>query len=261
VWRFLRPTLNRYDASIFSMPSFSQRLEHPQFVIPPSIDPFSPKNEELSTHEVREALERLGVPEDLPLLVQVSRFDRFKDPVGVIEAFFRVRANTPCRLVLAGGSADDDPEGAEVLEEVREVAEEDPDIHVLVLPPDAHRDINALQRAASVVLQKSTKEGFGLTVTEAMLKGRPVIGGAVGGITLQVRHGVTGYLVHSVAGAAHRVRHLLQRREEAGMMGARGRQLAIQQFLVTRHLRDLFLLFLALRADGRRLVRVRLGGS
>src|SRR5512147_282468 len=154
VWQFLRPFIIRYDAAVFSLPKFAQRLPIPQFLVYPSIDPLSDKNRELPEEEVRTILDRLEIPRDKPILLQVSRFDRFKDPVGVINAYRMVKPRTDCRLVLAGGGATDDPEGHVVLAEVREAAGRDKDIHVLELPPDAHVEINALQRAAAVVLQK-----------------------------------------------------------------------------------------------------------
>jgi trehalose synthase len=172
VWQFLRPYIIRYDAAIFSLPKFTQRLPIPQFLVYPSIDPLSDKNRDLSEEEVGAILDQLAIPRDKPILLQVSRFDRFKDPVGVVEAYRIVKKSHDCRLVLAGGSADDDPEGAQVLAEVREVVGVDSDVHLLSLPPTANIEINALQRAAAIVLQKSTREGFGLTVTEAMWKGK-----------------------------------------------------------------------------------------
>ncbi|MEK7367507.1 MAG: glycosyltransferase, partial [candidate division NC10 bacterium] len=164
VWNFLRQYVVKYDAAVFSLPRFAQRLPNPQFLIYPSIDPLSEKNRDLTEAEVDAHLGRLKIPRDKPILLQVSRFDRFKDPVGVISAYRIVRKHNDCRLILAGGGAADDPEGKAVLAEVQAAAGEDPDIHVLDLPPDAHLAINALQRAATIVLQKSTKEGFGLTV-------------------------------------------------------------------------------------------------
>jgi len=143
-------------------------------------------------------LDRLHVPRDKPIVTQVSRFDRLKDPVGVIAAFRLARKYNDCRLVLAGGSATDDPEGAEVLAAVHEAANADPDIHVLELPPTANLEINAIQRASTIVLQKSLKEGFGLTVSEALWKAKPVIAGAVGGIPLQVTHRYSGILTHTI---------------------------------------------------------------
>ena len=238
VWTFLRDYVARYDGAIFSLPRFAQRLPIPQFLVYPAIDPLDEKNRELPPEDVDAALQRLGVPRDKPILLQVSRYDRFKDPIGVINAFKLVRRHHDARLVLAGGGAADDPEGAKVLAEVQQVASNDPDIHVLVLPNTAHYEINALQRAASVVFQKSTREGFGLTVAEALWKGKPVIGGAVGGITRQIVQGVTGYLVSSVEGAAFRCRELLSDPERAVRMGEAGREFVRHRFLITRLLGD-----------------------
>jgi trehalose synthase len=237
-WRFLHRLVSRYDAAVFSLPAFAQRLTIPQFLVYPSIDPFSEKNRDLSEKEIEQALDSLAIPTDKPILLQVSRFDRFKDPLGVIKAYRLVKRYHHVRLVLAGGGAADDPEGSTVLEEVRAAAEHDEDIFILDLPPDAHRAINALQRAATVVIQKSTREGFGLTVTEAMWKGKPVIGGATGGITSQILYGVTGYTVNSVEGAAYRLGYLLSRPELIRKMGEAGREHVRRNFLITRHLRD-----------------------
>jgi len=238
VWQFLRPYIIRYDAAIFSLPKFAQRLPIPQFLVYPSIDPLSDKNRDLSEEEVGAILDRLAIPRDKPILLQVSRFDRFKDPVGVVEAYRIVKKSHDCRLVLAGGSADDDPEGAQVLAEVREVVGIDSDVHLLSLPPTANIEINALQRAAAIVLQKSTREGFGLTVTEAMWKGKPVIGGETGGITAQVIHGITGYTVNSPEGAAFYIRHLFNDPELMAAIGRRAKEYARHRFLITRQLQD-----------------------
>jgi trehalose synthase len=238
VWQFLRPYIIRYDAAVFSLPKFAQRLPIPQFLVYPSIDPLSDKNRDLPEEEVGTILDHLGIPQDKPLLVQVSRFDRFKDPVGVVEAYRIVKKSHDCRLVLAGGSADDDPEGTEVLAELREVVGTDPDVHILLLPPTANVEINALQRAAAIVLQKSTREGFGLTVTEAMWKGKPVIGGETGGITAQVIHGKTGYTVNSPEGAAFYIKHLFNDRELMAAIGRQAKEYARHRFLITRQLQD-----------------------
>jgi trehalose synthase len=246
VWKFLRGFVEGYDASIFSLAAFAQPLGHPQFLIPPSIDPLSEKNVPLERAEVDGIGERFGLDPSRPVLVQVSRFDRFKDPVGVIRAHRLVAAHVPVQLVLAGGTADDDPEGAAVLEEVRQAAGGDPDIHVLLLPPDAHRTINALQRRADLVLQKSLREGFGLTVTEALWKGKAVIGGDTGGIALQVINHHTGFRVNTVEGAAFRIRYLLARPQEMAAMGEKGRRFVRENFLLTRHLREYLTLMLAL---------------
>ncbi len=238
VWKFLRGFVARYDASIFSIPSFSQQLPHPQYIVYPSIDPLSDKNRELSPAQVRALLNKMGVRTDRPLILQVSRFDRFKDPLGVMDAFEMVRAENSCRLALVGGGASDDPEGEQVMEEVKARASGDPDIYVLPLPPDSNLEINALQRAADVVLQKSTKEGFGLTITEAMWKRKPVIGGAVGGIVHQIFDYHTGFLVHSIEGAAYRIRYLFNRPEMSRKMGRTGREFVLHNFLLPRHVRD-----------------------
>ncbi len=238
VWQFLRPHVIRYDAAIFSLPQFAQRLPIPQFLIYPSIDPLSDKNRELAPEEVDRILEQVGVPRDKPILLQVSRFDRFKDPVGVVEAYRLVKKSHDCRLVLAGGTATDDPEGAEVLAEVQEAVGTDPDVHLLLLPPTANLEINALQRAATIVFQKSTREGFGLTVAEALWKGKPVIGGATGGIMVQLIPSETGYTVSSPEGAAFYAKRLLNAPEQIKVMGEKAREYARHRFLLTRHVQD-----------------------
>jgi trehalose synthase len=251
VWKHLSDAIADYEATVFSMPSFTRPLNRPMFLIPPSIDPLSEKNCPLDDAERIAILERLGIDPERPLLLQVSRFDRFKDPVGVIDAFRLVRSSHPdLQLALVGGPADDDPEGAEVLREVLERAGDDPDLRVLLLPPDSHREINALQRSAVIVLQKSLKEGFGLTVTEALWKGKPVIGGATGGITLQVHDYQTGFLVHSPAGAAYRIRYLLRYSDKRLRMGATGHEFVLENFLLTRHLRDYFSMLMWLDSPG-----------
>ncbi|HSH00586.1 MAG TPA: glycosyltransferase, partial [candidate division Zixibacteria bacterium] len=247
IWRHLRQFLTGYDASVFSLANFAQSLPHVQYLIPPSIDPLSEKNREINPAEITRVREDFNLDPDRPLLTQVSRFDWFKDPVGVIQAYKQVRKSLPVQLVLAGGTATDDPEGAEVLAQVREAAGDDPDVHVLLLPPDAHTTINALQRASDIVIQKSTREGFGLTVTEAMWKGKPVIGGNTGGITLQVVDYHTGFLVDTPEGAAFRIRYLLMRPQLVNTMGVTARAYVRDHFLLTRHLRDYLTLILGLR--------------
>ena len=228
----------KYDAAIFSVARFSKAMGIDEFIIPPSIDPMSDKNRDLSSEEIIETAEKLNLPQDRPIILQVSRFDKFKDPTGVIEAYRMVKRYNDCVLVLAGSPATDDPEGAAVLAQVEEFASSDPDIHTLLLPPFSDKDINALQRMATIVLQKSLKEGFGLTVAEAMWKGKPVIGGAVGGIPLQIIHGVSGFLVHSAEGAAFRIRQFLNSPEMAKRMGEKGKDHIRQHFLITRQIRD-----------------------
>lgn len=256
VWKFLREVVSQYDASVFSMSQFAQNLPHPQYLIRPSIDPLSEKNRDLTLEEIQAVLDRLGIERDKPLVLQVSRFDSFKDPVGVIQAFRLVRRHTPCKLVLAGGEATDDPEGARIFAEVQEAAWGEPDIQVLLLPPDAHHEINALQRAAAIIVQKSTREGFGLTVTEAMWKGKPVIGGAVGGIVLQLQDYNTGFLVHSPEGCAFRIRYLLHRPELAKRMGQLAREFVRRHFLITRNIRDYLTLMILLDKPDSRLIEL-----
>jgi len=246
VWNFLRPYIEQYDAAIFSMPDFAQQLPQPQFRIAPSIDPLSDKNRPLDSKAVESVFEKYHVDPDLPVLTQISRFDRLKDPLGVIAAYRMVRRRHKCQLVLAGGGAPDDPEGEQVLHEVQEAAADDPDIHVLLLPPFSDLEINALVRGSTVVMQKSIREGFGLTVSEALWKKTPVIGSAVGGIKLQVIDGVTGFLVHSIEGAANRVTQLLSDRKLCERMGENGFEHVKQNFLVTRQVKDYLLTMLAL---------------
>lgn len=246
----------KYDAIIFSVAKFAQAMNIDEFIIPPSIDPLSEKNRELTDEEIRETMERLKIPGDRPIILQVSRFDRFKDPVGVIKAYRIAKKYNDCILVLAGSPAADDPEGTEVLNEVKEFASDDQDIHILLLPAFSDRDINALQRVADVVLQKSLKEGFGLTVAEAMWKGKPVIGGAVGGIPLQIVHGVTGFLVHSVEGTAFRIRQLLNSPEMAKTMGERAKEFIRKNFLITRQTRDYLSVWYALNNKGKNIIEL-----
>ena len=254
IWQFLADSVARYDAAVFSAPQFARNLPIPQVMITPSIDPLSDKNRELSDSAIDTILERLRVPRDKPMITQISRFDRLKDPVGVIAAFRMAHRYIDCRLVLAGGSAIDDPEGAEVLAAVHEAANGDPDIHVLELPPTANIEINAIQRASSLVLQKSLKEGFGLTVSEALWKGKPVIAGAVGGIPLQVTHRYSGILTHTVEGTAFWIKQLLNSPEYARRLGENGREHVRTNFLLTRHLRDYLLLFLFLEHSEERVI-------
>lgn len=255
-WDFLRPYVEKYDAAIFSMPEFAQQLPQPQFMIAPSIDPLSDKNKDLDTTYIRMVLENYGLNPERPIVTQISRFDRLKDPLGVIHAYRLIRKHCDCQLVLAGGAADDDPEGKEVLREVQEAAAADPDIHVLLLPPFSDLEINALVRGSTLVFQKSIKEGFGLTVSEALWKGKPVIGGAVGGIKIQILNGITGFLVHSPEGAANRAIELLLNPSLRQKMGENGRRHVKENFLITRHVKDYLLLMLALDYPEDRIVHL-----
>lgn len=247
VWKFLRNYITHYDASIFSLVDFVQPLSHPIYLIPPSIDPLSEKNMTLNQDEIDAIYPRFGIDPRRPMILQVSRFDYFKDPLGVIQAYrLAKKFKRGLQLVLAGGGAPDDPEGEIVLNNVKAAGSGDPDIHILFLPPDSHRTINALQRASNIVLQKSIKEGFGLTVTEALWKGKPVIGGNCGGIRLQVINHQTGFLVDTPEGAAERTRFLLQSPHVVNEMGERGHRFVRENFLITRHLRDYLTLIISL---------------
>jgi len=248
VWDFLRGYVSRYDAAVISAPSFSQELPIKQFQAPPSIDPLADKNKELTDIEISDIMRRLEIPLDKPLISQVSRFDRLKDPLGVIEAFKKIQPYVTARLLLVGGSADDDPEGSQVLAEVRATAEGNPDIIVLCLPPTSNIEINAIQRASAIIIQKSLKEGFGLTVSEALWKGKPVIAGAVGGIPLQIAHKYSGILTRTIEGTAYWMKRLLHEPAYAKKLGENGREHVRENFLLTRHLRDYLLLALYLES-------------
>jgi len=246
VWNFLYQYVVDYDATVFSAPNFARKLPNRQFLIHPSIDPLSDKNKDLPKETIEKVLNKYGLNMEKPIILQVSRFDYLKDPIGVIDAFEMVRKNIPCQLVLAGGTATDDPESDKVLEEVKDRASGNTDIHVLLIPPESDIEINALQRAATIVMQKSLKEGFGLTVTEALWKAKPVVASAVGGIQLQVKNKFTGLLCHSIDGAAYALRLLLSNPEYASWLGKNGQEHVRQNFLITRHLKDYLLLFLSL---------------
>ncbi|OGN96680.1 MAG: glycosyl transferase family 1 [Chloroflexi bacterium RBG_13_51_36] len=246
VWNFLKQFVVNYDAGIFSSPNFAQELPIPQFFAPPSIDPLSEKNKELPPEALETVLTKYGLDADKPLILQVSRFDRLKDPLGVIRAFQLVRRNFACQLVLAGGTATDDPESEEVLKEVKERAGDNSDIHILDIPPGSDVDINALQRAATVIMQKSLREGFALTITEALWKAKPVVASAVGGIPLQVKDKLTGLLCHSIEGAAYALRQILANPDYGHWLGRNGKEHVRQHFLITREIRDYMLIFLTL---------------
>jgi trehalose synthase len=246
VWEFLKQFVGNYDAAIFSSPNFAQQLPMRQLFAPPSIDPLSDKNKELSAEAVDAVLTKYGLDPDKPIVLQVSRFDRLKDPLGVIKAFELVRKNFPCQLVLAGGTASDDPESGEVLQEVRERAGGNLDIHILDISPGSDIDINALQRAATIIMQKSLREGFALTIAEALWKAKPVVASAVGGIPLQVRNRLTGLLCHSIEGAAYALRQILANPDYGHWLGHNGREHVRQHFVITREIKDYLLTFLTL---------------
>lgn len=246
IWRFLRRYIELYDAAVFSAPAFARKLAIPQVLISPSIDPLSDKNKDLPEETIRAVFERFGIDLSRPVITQISRFDYLKDPVGVIKAYKMVKRYADVQLVLAGGGATDDPEGPIIMEQVKAEADKDPDIFVLFLPPSSDIEINALQRGSTIVLQKSLKEGFGLTVSEALWKARPTIASAVGGIPLQITHRYSGILTHSIEGTAFWIKQLLNEPEYARRLGINGREHIKNNFLITRHIKDYLLLFLSL---------------
>ncbi|WP_292521399.1 glycosyltransferase [Methanoculleus sp.] len=230
VWNYLAPFIERYDAVVLSCGEYRQDLARPQVFFTPGIDPFSIVNRELSDSAIDERLAHYRIPTDLPLVVQVSRFDHWKDPVGVIQAFLKARKEEECTLVLVGNVATDDPEGAEVYRSLLSYRNE----RIIVLSVQDGALVNALQRRAAVVLQKSLREGFGLTVSEAMWKGAAVIGGNVGGIRYQIEDGVNGFLVSSVDEAAERIVRLLRDPDLAARLGRAARERVRDHFLFTR---------------------------
>ncbi len=244
VMEFLTQFIEHYDASVFSAPAFSRQFSIPQVLISPSIDPLSDKNKDLPEETINSIVSGYGLDMSRPIVTQISRFDYLKDPIGVVKVYKKVKKYTDCQLVLAGGGATDDPEGMKVLDEVREAAEGDDDIHILFLPPSSDIEINAIQRASTIILQKSLKEGFGLTVAEALWKSKPVIAGAVGGIPLQIKHQYSGLLSYSIDGTAYYLKQLLNEPRFARELGINGRNHIKDNFLITRHVRDYLLLFL-----------------
>jgi trehalose synthase len=244
VWDFLAPFVDRYDAAIFSSPAFARQLPISQYLFYPSIDPLSDKNREVEPDVIAEILRRYQIDPQRPILTQISRFDRLKDPIGVVRAYQIVKRYFDCQLVLAGGGAADDPEGEAVLAEVREAAGKDADIHILDLPPWSALEINALQRASTIIVQKSLREGFGLTVTEGLWKKKPVVAAAVGGIPAQVIHKHTGLLAHSIEGTAYQIRFLLSNPAIAQRLGELGHEHVREHFLITSNVRRYLTLFL-----------------
>ena len=257
LWEFLKPIVEKYDAAIFSSALFSPELAIPQYRFYPAIDPLDEKNKELETSYVRDVFKKYGIPRDKPIVTQISRYDPWKDPVGVVRAFKMARKYVDCRLLLVGDKAADDPESDKIVAGVKAEAGDDPDIHILLFSPSVATEINAFQRGSDIVLQKSLREGFALTVSEALWKTRPVIGGAVGGIPAQIIDGHTGLLVHSVEGASLAIRSFLNHRELAREMGSNGRQRVKDEFLITKNLKRYLLLVLALdrRGEGTILLR------
>jgi trehalose synthase len=244
IWEYLLPFINEYDAVILSLPEYAQPVTPPQVFIMPAINPFSLKNGELDEAAIRDRLEHYGIPVDKPIVTQISRFDRWKDPEGVIQAFHLVEREVDARLVLLGNVATDDPEGQEVFEELLKHKD-----GVIILTAEDSALVNALQRRAAVVLQKSLREGFGLTVTEAMWKGAAVIGGRCGGIRDQIEDGANGFLVSSVEEAAARIVQLLGDSALRERLGQRARESVRERFLMSRLIEQSLDLFSAFETN------------
>lgn len=246
IYNFFKTYILQYDSCVFSAPAFSKKdLTIPQILISPSIDPLSDKNKELTEQEITKIFEKYGLDLSRPIVTQISRFDYLKDPIGVIKAYKLVKKYNDCQLILAGGGATDDPEGIKVYEEVIKEANGDSDIHILLLPQN-DLTINALVRGSTIILQKSIKEGFGLTVSEALWKEKPVIASAVGGIPLQITHKYSGILTYSIEGTAYYLKQLLNDPEYAKQLAKNGKEHVKSNFLITRHLKEYLLLFLSM---------------
>lgn len=246
VWEFLQPFIESYDAAIFSHPAFSRRLSIPQYRFYPAIDPLSDKNKPLEGKFIDSVFEKFGIPRDKPVVTQVSRFDPWKDPLGVISAFKKAKKYVDCRLLMVGDRASDDPEADIMVERIQQMAGTDPDIHVVYLRPSIPIEINAIQRGSTIIMQKSIKEGFALTVAEALWKSRPVIAGNAGGIPAQIRHNITGMLVNSVDGASYYIRVLLSNPEIARRVAQCGHQHIKEHFLITKLVKRYLLLMVVL---------------
>ncbi len=227
-WNYLRKYTDKYDAAIFSMNAYKKKMKPEQFVFTPAIDPFCIKNKKMSRKEVDERLNKHKIPTDLPIVAQIARFDKWKDPEGVIKAVKKARKEADCTLVLLGNAATDDPEGGEVYKRLMDLREE----RIIVISREDTALVNALQTRAAVVLQKSIKEGFGISVTEAMWKGTPVIGGNTGGIRLQIDDRKNGYLVDSADEAAERIVHLIKNPDKRKTMGKRAREKVKKYYLL-----------------------------
>jgi trehalose synthase len=234
LWNYLKPMIEQYDAVVLSLKEYKQRLKTPQVFIMPAIDPFSIKNRELSEKEQTERLEHYDIPTDLPIVAQIGRFDRWKDPEGAIKAFKKVRKEVECTFVLLGDVATDDPEGSEVYESLIGQRDE----RMIIMSKQDSALVNALQSRSTVILQKSIREGFGLTVAEAMWKGTPVVGGDCGGIRHQIEDGENGFLVSSVDEAADRMLQLLRDKKLARRMGNKAKEVVKRKFLLSRLLED-----------------------
>ncbi|MFH1663600.1 MAG: glycosyltransferase [archaeon] len=241
VWNYLKQFIEKYDAAIFSHEKFAQKLKIPHYIIYPSIDPLNEKNKEVKESKCRKFLSKRGVDFDKPIISMISRFDKWKDFPEMIKSFEKIKKEVDCRLVLLGNTADDDPEGKEIYDKIKKLANGNDS--VLLLTENNSFLVNALQRSSEIVFQRSIKEGFALTVSEALWKETPVIASKVGGIPLQVLDGKTGYLTNNSDDTAKRAVKLLKNEKLRKQLGKQGKEHVRKNFLITRHLMDYIKLF------------------
>jgi trehalose synthase len=247
LWDYLKMFILKYDGMIVSMEQFKEKRiperVMPQYVIKPSIDPLNLKNKAISSSTISKYISKAGLDEEKPIICQVSRFDKWKDPKGMVSIFRKAKEKVDCQLVLVGSMASDDPEGQEIFEELEKIVQQEKDVHLIINAPDIV--INALQRASAAIIQKSLKEGFAITVSEALWKGTPVIASNVGGIPSQVIDAKNGFLLepNDYEGFADRIVYLIRNPAQAKRLGQFGRQHVKNNFLITRHLLDYIRLF------------------
>jgi trehalose synthase len=282
VWEFLKTHVSKYDAAVFHIEQFTKRdLPIKQFVIPPSIDPLSEKNRDLTNAEIESVLKSFDIDTEKPIISQIGRFDSLKDPQGVLKVHQHLRnhkffseiyhllknglktdviqsrkTEIDCQLILAGGLPHDDPEGLQVCKDLQKKIGKNRDAHILCKPHFSDLEINALQRASKIILQKSWKEGFGLTISEALWKSKPVIGGNTGGIPLQIINGKTGFLVNSVEEAAEKTKYLLKNPQKAEEMGKNGKEHVRQNFIITKQVMNHLILYLKLETIPAKIVQI-----
>jgi trehalose synthase len=242
LWDYLKMFILKYDAMVVSMEKFKKKdipdTIMPQHIIRPSIDPLNLKNKKISTSTISKYLSKSGIDQEKPIVCQVSRFDKWKDQEGMIQIFKLIKKKVDCQLVLVGSMASDDPEGQVIFEDLEKKVENEKDIHLIINASDIF--INALQRVSSAVIQKSIKEGFAITVSEALWKGAPVVASNVGGIPSQVIDGENGYLLEpfDFKGFAEKITYLIRHQDIAKKMGKSGKNHVKNNFLITRHLLD-----------------------
>jgi trehalose synthase len=288
IWEYLRTFVSEYDAAVFHIEQFAKReLPIKKFIIPPSIDPLSDKNRDLTDDQIETVLKNYSIEDQKPIITQIGRFDTLKDPQGVVKMHQLLRSQKffveiyhllknarplrnglkpnekqsgnpeiDCQLILAGGLAHDDPEGLQVCQDLQKSIGKNRDVHILCKEHFSDLEINALQRASKIILQKSWKEGFGLTVSEALWKSKPVIGGNTGGIPQQIIDGENGFLVNTVQEAARKTKYLLRNPEKAEEMGIKGKEHVRKNFIITKQVMNHLLLYLTLETIPGKLVQI-----